>query len=268
VTGSVLGYVRLAQHLGLDQPVYAFQMPERNGERSAYPDMSEIAAHYVKVMRQVQPNGPYRLGGWSYGGVVAFEMAQQLQRQGEEVDLLALLDTTVPTGASQAEQLDDAAILSGLARVHNLEVAVEELRRMGSDEQLSYVLERARQVSALAADVTLPQLRRLLEISKLNLSASARYVPQPYPKRITLFRSAELRPEDIGKKEFEIYNDPALGWGALSGEPVEIHVIPGNHFTLLGEPNVRVLSESLKACLEPTQAAPLHRPLVSVREVK
>ena len=255
VTGSVLGYVRLAQHLGSDQPVYAFQMQDLNGERSTYTDLSEIAAGYVKMMRQVQAKGPYRLGGWSYGGIVAFEMAQQLQRQGEEVDLLALLDTTVPSGADQAEQLDDAAILAGLARVHNLEVSVEELRRMEPAEQLSYVLERARQVNALTADVAIPQLRRILEISKLNLLASARYVPQPYPKRITLFRSAELRPEDVGKKEFEIYNDPALGWGAFAVEPVEIHVIPGDHFTLLGEPNVRVLSERLKVCLEGTQTA-------------
>jgi thioesterase domain-containing protein len=165
------------------------------------------------------------------------------------------LDTTVPSGADKAEQLEDAAILSGLARVHNLEVPVEELRRIEPAEQLPYVLERARQMNALPSDVALPQLRRILEISKLNLLASARYVPQPYPKRITLFRSAELRREDVGKKEFEIYNDPALGWGAFAVEPVDIHVIPGDHFTLLAEPNVRILSEHLKACLDATQAA-------------
>ena len=252
VTGSALGYVTLSRFLGADQPFYAFQTHDINGGHKHYADLGEMAADYIEAMLAVQPEGPYRLGGWSYGGLVAFEMAQQLQRQGREVSLLALLDTAAPTPDVEQAAEDDAALLAGFARVHNLHISSDELRRLEPDEQLNSVLARAGLRDSLPTEVEVKRLRKLLDTSRSNHRAAARYVPQTYPRRLTLFRSAEILPEDVGDERFKIYEDPALGWAQLSSEPVDIHVIPGNHFTLLVEPHVRALAARLKTCLEAT----------------
>jgi amino acid adenylation domain-containing protein len=252
VTGSALNYVSLARCLGGDQPFYAFQRQELNGGHKSYASLAEMAADYVEAMRAVQPDGPYRLGGWSYGGLVAFEMAQQLEREGREVGLLALFDTSVPAADGAQAEEDDAALLAGLARAHNLSISADELRRLGPDEQLDSLLGRAGLSGKLPGEVGPSHLRRLLEVGRSNHRAAADYVPQVYPRRITLLRSQEILPEDVGDERFRIYDDPALGWGKLSAEPVEVHVIPGNHFTLLTEPHVYTLAERLRACLDAT----------------
>jgi amino acid adenylation domain-containing protein len=245
ITGSVLGYVNLARHLGLDQPFYGLQTPDFGDNRRPYETLQEMAADYIKELRQLQPEGPYHLGGWSSGGLVAFEMAQQLARDSQEVALLALIDTAVPSHNGN-EEYDDASLLAGLAHVHNLSITVEELRSVPADEQFRYALEKAN----LGDAVQVEQLRRLLEAGRTNLRAGQHYRPQRYPNRITLFRSTEVRPDEEGEAKFKIYDDPALGWSEFSSEPVEIHHIPGSHFTLLTEPHVEVLAARLKGCLE------------------
>jgi amino acid adenylation domain-containing protein len=240
ISGSVLGYVNLARYLGADQPVYGLQPAE-----GPYETLQQMAAHYIDEIRKVQPEGPYHLGGWSSGGLIAFEMAQQLTRQEREVALLALLDTAIPSSNGDTE-LDDATLLAGLARVHNLPLSVAELK--SADDQLRYLLDRAN-LGDLADNGGLSHLRHLLDSSKSILRAGSHYRPRPYPKRITLFRSTDMLPEENGEEQFRIYEDPALGWSKFSAEPIEVHQIPGTHFTLLAEPNVQVLAARLKTCL-------------------
>ena len=93
---DVLSLVELPRHLGPDQPFYGLQPPGQDGQRAPLGAVDSLAAYFVREMRAVQPRGPYFLGGSSYGGIVAFEMAQQLVRAGEEVGLLALFDTRAP----------------------------------------------------------------------------------------------------------------------------------------------------------------------------
>jgi len=244
ITGSVLSYVNLARHLGLDQPFYGLQTPDFGADRQPYQTLQEMAADYINELRKVQPDGPYHLGGWSSGGLVAFEMAQQLTRDSHEVSLLALIDTAVPTSNGN-EEYDDASLLAGLARVHNLPLSIAELRSVPAEQQFRYAIEKANVGEALDVE----QLRRLLDASRTNLRAGQHYRLQRYPNRITLFRSTEQRPDAAGEDQFKIYDDPALGWSEFSSEPIEIHHIPGSHFTLLTEPHVEVLAARLKTCL-------------------
>ena len=88
----MLEYYRLAQHLGPDQPFYALQSRGLNGE-APHKTIEEMATHYLKEIRQLQPEGPYLIGGRSLGGMIAYEMACQLRADGEEVALVALLDS-------------------------------------------------------------------------------------------------------------------------------------------------------------------------------
>jgi amino acid adenylation domain-containing protein len=259
VTGSVLRYTNLALQLGADQPFYALQTPRFEGGREPYQAVEEMASDYLKAVRDVQPEGPYQLGGWSFGGIVAFEMAQQLEKAGHEVALLAMFDAAAPSPAGTEERApDEITLLVGLTRLNNVMLSEELLRQLDPQARVRYVLEQLR-LAGGAASVGLDesQLQSMLEGARINLRARARYVPRPYPKRITLFRSEEALPHDAADSRFQAFQDPMLGWGGLSHEPVEVYPIPGNHFTLFVEPHVQVLANRLKACLQESQVCDL-----------
>ena len=94
--GGVLFWRDLARHLGADQPFYALQAQGLDGRRPPHDRIEEMAAHYIEEIRSLQPEGPYFIGGHCIGGLIAFEMAQQLHRKGERVGLLALFDSYAP----------------------------------------------------------------------------------------------------------------------------------------------------------------------------
>ena len=256
LTGSVQSYSNLARYLGPEQPIYGLRMQDLEDDADARACIEEMASRYVEAMRATQPAGPYQIGGWSFGGLVAFEMAQQLKRQGEDVTLLALFDATRPTSLDAESQLvDTATILWSLAKVNNLTLSVHEMRGLELDEQLSYVLERAKALGPLAAGIGLPFLRSTLHAIKSNLRASASYVPEVYPDQITLFRPSKISVEGLSAEGLRLYSDPALGWGELTSHAIDIHVVPGDHFTLFAEPNVGHLAQQLNACIEEGRAA-------------
>ncbi|MCP4659450.1 MAG: non-ribosomal peptide synthetase, partial [bacterium] len=113
IGGNVLCYARLARHLGSGQPVYGLQTPELGQHQARLREIAGMAELYLEAVRAVEPAGPYRLGGWSMGGVVAFEMARQLAAEGEEIELLALIDSFVP---HSDEADDEALVLAYFAR--------------------------------------------------------------------------------------------------------------------------------------------------------
>jgi thioesterase domain-containing protein len=102
VGGGVFCYRALARHLGSEQPFYGLQARDLIRGQEPHADIETMAADYLEALRSVQPAGPYRLGGWSLGGVTAFEMAQQLRRQGQSVALLTLIDSVVPSLLDQS----------------------------------------------------------------------------------------------------------------------------------------------------------------------
>ncbi|MCP4656043.1 MAG: AMP-binding protein, partial [bacterium] len=116
VGGHVLCYAALARQLGSDQPFYGLQVPDDEGALFLT-EIREMAEHYVEAVREVQPEGPYRLGGWSMGGLVAFEMARQLVEQGREVERLVLIDSRAPAAApGRIAEIDDVALALVFAR--------------------------------------------------------------------------------------------------------------------------------------------------------
>lgn len=247
VGGNVLCYVDLARHLGLEQPFYALQSPGLDGKREPYTQIEDMAAHYIEALRAIQPEGPYFLGGWSMGGIVAFEMAQQLHKQEQEVGSLVLLDSRLPVGKPN---LDDATLLSYFVRdlggqfAKNLAVSYDELRRLGPDKELHHILEQARKANILPPDVGLMQVQRLLEVFQANTRAMWNYIPEAYPNRVILLRSSEVFSPD-----FEDFGDPTWGWSEFASKQIEIYIVPGNHYTILTNPHVKFLAEHLKHCL-------------------
>jgi thioesterase domain-containing protein/acyl carrier protein len=246
--GTVLAYIDLARHLGSEQPFYGLESLGLYEEQKSYARVEDMAAHYIEAMQTVQPQGPYLLAGWCFGGLVAFEMAQQLQARSEQVSFLGLLDISTERVTSEELDelgLDDAAFLVKLFS-KDISLSLDRIRELGSDEQLLYVIEKVRQINLIPPDVGLAQARYLVQILKSHIRAAKAYIPQPYQGRATLFRASE---EATANSQ-----DLTLGWEELATEGVDLHWVPGNHSSMVREPHVQVLAKQLRACLDRSQA--------------
>ncbi|WP_375511203.1 amino acid adenylation domain-containing protein [uncultured Nostoc sp.] len=243
VGGNVLCYGDLARHLGFEQPVYGLQSSALNRDFKPLTRIEDIAAYYIQEVQTIQPQSPYYLGGWSLGGVIAFEMAQQLHSCGHEVALLALIDSYAPI-ANKHEEIDEAMLTALLAKDFcglfgkELLVSVDELRQLRLQEQLNYILEQAKMLNILPPEVGLQQMQQLLQVFKVNLNAMSRYTPQPYPGQVTLFCASE--------KAVEAIQDQSQSWSELAAGGIKVHEIKGDHYTIIREPHVCVLAERLE----------------------
>jgi non-ribosomal peptide synthase protein (TIGR01720 family) len=256
--GEVLCYYQLARHLGTAQPVYGLQgRPLEDLDAKRRVTIEETAAEYLEAVRSLQPAGPYLLAGWSFGAIVAFEMARQLNRAGDEVALLAILDQPVSPGDETAE-VDTASviaeILSHRARGEGrtLYLDADSLRGLPLDAQLAKGLELLGGQEALGPGFDLPLLRNLALGYATRATAIERYRASTYPGRITLLRAKsvdEAALREVAPQRRRIFEDPTLGWGAVAAAGVEIHTVPGNHQTIVEVPHVEALAKVLEACI-------------------
>jgi thioesterase domain-containing protein/acyl carrier protein len=245
--GHVFPYVHLAQFLGSDQPCYGLQARGLEDGQAPHTRIEDMAAHYIQALQTVQPRGPYLLGGWSMGGVVAFEMAQQLHAQGQRVALLALLDGRIPTPDETFPEQDSEAILLA-ERYFGISFGpMGSLAELLKDEQLAFILEQAKSAGLVPAELDVSQARRFVNLLRSDLRATQNYGLHLYPGRITFFKASETL---AGTSP-----DPTLGWSEWASGGVEVHVVPGNHANLMYEPHVEVLAEELTACLNQAQSA-------------
>ena len=243
--GTVLCFSSLARHLGTDRPFYGLQARGVEGYEEPNTQIEVMATQYIEAMRAVQPEGPYLLGGWSFGGIVAFEMAQQLSRQGQSVPLLALLDSG--TRPIIEEAWDDAAFLAEMAKLEIMNISYDDLVRLDPEERLRHVLEVALQADILPAGFGLAELQRWMRIYRVHHEAILRYTPSTYSGRITLFRATgNSMSHPAGVKLSAPRLDPFLGWGEVSSRPIEVDDVPGDHESLIREPHVQTLAECLR----------------------
>jgi len=262
--GNTIYFYDLAHHLGSDQPFYGLQPLGLDGESPPHTRVEDMAAYYIQAIQTIQPQGPYFLGGHSFGGKVAFEMAQQLQKQGHKVALLAILDTTapIPGGNPIDVDWDDARWLTEIVGIterwfgKKLEVLPEVLQNITPDEQLNYFKERLQMIIVLPPKTGITQIRGLVQVFKAN--SQTHYVPnEVYQTPIALFRASEVNLEAaaaISNKHYEILLNPTYGWSDFSAEPIKIYSIPGDHISMMAKPHVQVLAEHLRICLEQVQA--------------
>jgi amino acid adenylation domain-containing protein len=262
--GNILYFYELVNHLDQDQPFYALQSVGLDGESAPYTRIEDMATHYIKEIQVVQPQGPYLLGGHSLGAEVTFEMSQQLQKQGQEVALLVVLDSIAPftTAYPTTDEPDNADTLRYIIKVvkqylgNKLEISDDELKPLTAEEQLNTLKERLIRANWLPPEVELKQFRGYVEVFKANLQTQ--YVPKNPLKvpRIAFFKAhdvdfqlEDVQNEEISKIESEMKNEPTWGWNKFS-DNVTIHIVPGNHLTMITEPHVPKLAEQLKICIE------------------
>jgi amino acid adenylation domain-containing protein len=245
--GDVFCYVELSRHLGDNQPFYGLRAPGLDGERTLLTSIEEMADHYIEALREVQPEGPYTLGGWSMGGIVAFEMARRLSLRGVRVATVALLDVRPPAPIRADADGDWPALLGAFVQELGLEIAhmaqsVGGFWRLDIDEQLACVLDRAREVGLVPPDVPHTFLQHRLQLFRANLRAMRSYIPGAYAGGVALFTAAD--------PTWPVRPDTSSHWADLAEGGVAHHVVPGNHYTMLREPNILRLADELAAYLE------------------
>ncbi|HEX6039914.1 amino acid adenylation domain-containing protein [Longimicrobium sp.] len=251
VGGEVLCYADLARALGPDQPFYGLQAGDltRLGETEA--SIEEMAARYVEAIRRVRPRGPYLLGGWSFGGFVAFEMARQLAAQGEAVPLVTMIDTRGPGERRPADD-DPCARLAGMARAEaqraGREVAVteEELRRLDPDARIGHVLGLLQAEGVVPPDTDAGWLGAFLRGMEVRMRSALAYTPAPSGSRIALFVPGDR----VADAAFAALPANGPGWEAYASGPLLTHTVPGDHTSMIRGENAAVLAGHLRAILD------------------
>jgi surfactin family lipopeptide synthetase A len=230
----------LAQKLGPDQPFLGLDLPFTDGNKLPVPyRFEDIAGLLIKVMREVQPKGPYYLGGLCVNAVIAYEIAQQLVRDGEEVALLAMLDAH--NQAYYKNPFKDGRYSS------RIKYHLSNLLKLDANETSAYLLERLdearRKIERVAWRLTSDHTgeERLRNTDSIVHPAFSRYEPKPYPGKIVLEQSSDW---PVGP-----YFDFKLGWKDLVTGGIDFYSIPGSHTGMFIEPNVKIVAQKLAGYL-------------------
>ena len=248
-TGHVLNYRDLARHLGEHQPFYGIQCVGLDGEEMPFTRIDDMATHYVGEMRKIQPAGPYYIGGYSFGGRVAYVMAQQLRTAGEEVALLALIDTSCRVGQRRVNW--KVWLIRHCAR----------LRKLTPSQIPTYVGLRFQNLYIM---LRLASRSRLFSAALRYYQSRGRPIPRflyrPVEANDMISRTYDARTYDGGAVLFQAepyawsHPDTRNEWHSLVRGGLEVRMIPGNHSQIIKEPYVHPLAAELADCLEKRRA--------------
>lgn len=246
--GNVLSYLRLVKHFPADQPFYALQAHGVDAGSTPLASVQQQAANYIQAIRQVQPQGPYSLGGWSYGGFVAFEIARQLKESGEKTANLFVLDT-MSLNAQSRWKTDDSALLNwffwellwlnqgaGLPE----QIVPENITTL--QERFEHITEHAIATGAIPQASSRAVVQRLFEVYKTNWQAAADYSTQNIADiDMTLLHATQPLPNVLRSMHDAVrseYRDPKNGWGNKTTGKLNVIDVPGDHLEIMEEPYV------------------------------
>jgi amino acid adenylation domain-containing protein len=262
IGGEVYGYKALSKCLGADQPFYGIQARGLDGKQSPFRDIVTMAAHYTDEVLRVQPREPFLLGGYSLGGTIAFEMAQQLHSLGHRQIHVLILDEEAPGPAASGIRANlNIAFNFPYWFLHHVAHRPESELRESVRRNLKKYARRVRRAFDRRIDLSpedyeaglegILDVRQLPEIHrKINTAlyeAWINYLPDTYHGRLMLFRTrAQPLLSGFGKDK---------GWKRLAADGVEVKIVPGNHVSMCEEPNVQPLAREIRAYLDEQAAA-------------
>lgn len=248
--GPTSVYQNLVDLLDEETPVYGFERLE--GLRH----IEEKAAHYVAMLRDIAPHGPYYLGGWSLGGALGYEVAQQLKAAGEEVPAVVMIDTTIPKstpGVTERDILKDRfeRFFEYMSETYDvpIDLDIESLVELDEDEQVAIMMG----VVETAGIEMSPAVLEHQRTSYIDARIAERYLPERYDGKIILYRATE-RGLTTAMDPRYARDDDTLGWDALCDDVDVVHV-PGTHITLIDRPGVVTMADHLRGVLSRTPAA-------------
>ncbi|MDK2979749.1 MAG: hypothetical protein PWQ55_96 [Chloroflexota bacterium] len=257
VGGDILSYRRLVMRLqDDDHPVYGVRSQGLGGVSEPFERVEDMAAYYLKEMREIQPHGPYYLGGYSFGGTVAYELAQQLAAAGERVALLAMFDTVIVE--NMPAELRPSKWMHLLDEIQRGGFVLKKWLGLSWPKKSEYLVKMVRYVrnrfTALRKHEKYvnPQVREDRErwlrkppafqkVETANARALGAYVTEPYPGKVTLFKARQREWSEVVR--------PEPLWRRLTGGQLDVYVCDGNHSSILLEPNVASLAQAMREAL-------------------
>ena len=252
--GNVLNLRHLAHLLGADRPFYGLQARGLFGDAEPHRDIAEAARDYIAEMRQVQPEGPYMIGGFSGGGITALEIAQQLTAAGEEISLLVKLDTPLP-------------LRRPLSKRDRMVIQWQELKEKGPGYIAKWAVNRIRWEFAKRRQVAetgdAPAQFHNAEIEAAFLTSLNTYQLQRWDGPLMLYRPPlqgrwQVAPDRLVNSE-RAYVLHDNDWGQWA-PAVEVFEVPGDHDSMVLEPNVRVLASRIRDAINAAEATPKQQP--------
>ncbi|MBA4495171.1 alpha/beta fold hydrolase [Paenactinomyces guangxiensis] len=249
VGGNAFSYIHLADALGMDQPFYCLQAQGLEDDVPPIEDVQTMALHYMKYLLGKQEEPPYVLGGYSFGGIVALEMARELRHRGLET-LLVLIDAICPSViANKKTYLSEEVLLNEFAKELMIRAGKTLKRKwvekLGTDTP-EQAIERMRreliEANVLKPDIGYQQLWRYYQVLKFNTLAFNQYHSKPYHGKVILIRAEEQLLKEMKDKEM-------LGWEETLSD-LTVFRVPGNHFTCLFPPHVNDVAALLKDTLK------------------
>ncbi|MBD2038156.1 amino acid adenylation domain-containing protein [Leptolyngbya sp. FACHB-321] len=272
--GETLLYRNLAYCLKPEHPVYGIQPYSQEHHPILHTRVVEMAAYYIEQIRTVQPEGPYLLGGLCVGGFLAFEMARQLQNQGQTIAMVALLDTadveaTMRSGlianqrlSSFSQSLNQGQPLNPQQLLRILGKASQKIYNVITYEVRSKLQKVQNQTKiklfryCLDRNLPIPSFLHNLSVRIVLKFAEREYIPQaPYQGEVFLTLATQKSSSFDGTliddtPYADMYSDPLLGWGNRSTEGVKVYHSPGGHSSMLQEPNVQVMAENMQSYID------------------
>ncbi|WGW04464.1 type I polyketide synthase [Tropicibacter oceani] len=245
--GNVLNLRHLAHLLGADRPFYGLQAKGLYGGEAPHDSIQDAARDYIAEMRQVQPEGPYMLGGFSGGGITAYEIAHQLEAMGEQVSVVIMLDTPLPQRRP-------------LSRKDRLIIQWHKAREMGplypfvwARNRIAWEFEKRRQKDQTGAEHAFHNA----EIEAAFYRAIASYTVKPWTGRVVLYRPPLQGKWTVSggklvnsERSYVLHDND---WGETLPQ-IEVHEVPGDHDSMVLEPNVRVLASLMREAIEGAEA--------------
>ncbi len=261
--GNVLCYLPLAEHLPADQPFHALQAAGGDAGTEPVPTVHALAQSYLEAIRRVQPHGPYTLGGWSFGGFVAFEMARLLREAGEEVANLFLLDTVALNLGERTRATDDALLgwffwellwleRGGASPLDAIPVELDSL-----DARFDFIAARAVDLGVLPQGSSGAIVRRLFAVYATNWQSALDYRIGVLDVDVTLIHATEALPHVLAEMHSAAgsqHRDPRNGWGGTTTARLHTVDVSGDHLTIMEEPHVRVVAKTIADLVNSTES--------------
>jgi len=242
IDGEIIPYGNLSLHLGNDQPIYGLRLNLQD-LAAGTGSIAKLATKYIAEIRKIQANGPYYLLGYSFGGIIAFEMAQQLNSIDQEVAFLGLFDTINP---------QFRPLMKPLSKFQKTKLSFRKFRKVPVNEVSGYLVARLgrwyrRIISKYFSSHTPKAENENNIIQDILIAWRDAYVPTIYPGRITLFKAKD--------EPMKYLNYPdELGWNGMAKGGIVSYVVSGDHLTLVNNQNIGSLGEQLIACLRETKS--------------
>ena len=234
--GIVVCYAAVARQLLPDRPLLCIRSRGLHGAEQLPDSLEDLAADYVAAIRATQPGGPYLVGGWSLGGVIASEVVRQLLAAGEAVDRLLLLDSALPEDSSDTETRS--------GREYGLDLGLMELGQLPAEKQLPFLYDHARKLGLIEATAPEELVAKVLaELQRLfahHAKLCSSYQPQELAVDAVLFRPLETPGERHGPAD--------RGWGRLL-RSVEVRQVPGHHHSMVTPPHAAALAAAIDEAL-------------------